>query len=258
MNLLIPLLLAPVLAADPAPVKVMIVGTFHMSNPGHDLHNLKVDDVLAPKRQAEIAALTAGLARFQPTRVAIEWPADVTTERYAKYLAGTLPPSRNESVQLGFRLASSAGLKVVHGIDFDGDFPYPAVETYGKAHGKSQLLEQMNARVEASNQTEGRLLAEKGISAALRFNNDPAQLKVNQWFYRDALRIGAGSDQPGVDLLTAWYRRNFLICASLLQLAQPGDRVVIIYGGGHAFLLRQCVAETPGYELVETNDYLPK
>jgi hypothetical protein len=32
---------------------------------------------------------------------------------------------------------------------------------------------------------------------------------------------------------------------------------VIFFGAGHAFLLRQCVAETPGYKLVEANDYLP-
>ena len=36
----------------------MIVGVFHMSNPGHDMHNMQVDDVLAPKRQGEIAAVT--------------------------------------------------------------------------------------------------------------------------------------------------------------------------------------------------------
>lgn len=66
------------------------------------------------------------------------------------------------------------------------------------------------------------------------------------------LRLG----EPGVNLLTAWYRRNFEICANLLKFAQPGDRVVVFYGYGHAFLLRQCAQETPGYELVEPNDYL--
>ena len=27
---------------------------------------------------------------------------------------------------------------------------------------------------------------------------------------------------------------------------------------GHAFLLRRCVQDMPGYKLVEPNDYLPK
>jgi hypothetical protein len=49
-----------------------------------------------------------------------------------------------------------------------------------------------------------------------------------------------------------------LICANLVQLARPGDRIVVFYGSGHAFLLRQCVAETPGFRLVEANAYLPR
>ena len=43
-----------------------------------------------------------------------------------------------------------------------------------------------------------------------------------------------------------------------LQLAKPGDRIVVFYGSGHAFFLRQCVTEMPGFKLVEANDYLPK
>jgi hypothetical protein len=105
---------------------------------------------------------------------------------------------------------------------------------------------------------EARVLAQDGIAADLRRLNDPARLASDQGFYRSMLRIGLGSDQPGVDLVTAWYHRNLQICANLLQMAKPGDRVVIFFGAGHALLLRQCVAETPGYQLIEPNDYLPR
>ena len=112
MRLLI-FFLAHGLAAEPAPADVIVLGVFHMSNPGRDLHNLQVDDVLAPRHQAEIAAVTAALARFKPGKVAVEWPAGAVAERYAKYRAGTLAPSRDESVQLGFRLARTAGAQGV-------------------------------------------------------------------------------------------------------------------------------------------------
>jgi len=55
----------------------------------------------------------------------------------------------------------------------------------------------------------------------------------------------------------AWYHRNLAICASLLQAARPGDRVIVFFGAGHLPLLRQCVQETPGYELVEPQGFLP-
>lgn len=243
--------------AAPEPVKVMVVGVFHMANPGHDIHNLQVDDVLTPARQREIEAITAGIGRFHPTAVMAEWPADLTRQRYAQYLAGTLAPSRNEVVQLGFRLAKEAGLKEVHGIDADGAFPYEPVQTYAAAHGQQALLDRMNARTQAQVDEEGRLLREEGIAATLRFLNAPETMQRSNAFYRDVLRVGAGDERPGVDLLTAWYRRNFLICSNLLAQTHPGDRVVVFYGSGHGLLLRQCVQETPGYELVEPNPFLP-
>lgn len=243
--------------APPAPVQVMVVGLFHLSNPGHDLHNMKVDDVLAPKRQAELGAITDALARFKPDKVAVEWPRDTVEERFPKYLAGTLPPSRNEVVQLGFRLARTAHAIGVYGIDADGDFPYEPVKAYADAHGLSSLLDAEGAKIDRQMAEQQRLLAEQGLSAALRRVNEPALIEQGNTFYRTALRMGSGNEQPGAELLAAWYRRNFLICANLVQLAKPGDRIVVFYGSGHAFLLRQCVSETPGFQLVEPNDYLP-
>src|SRR5262245_48597480 len=87
------------------PAQVMIVGTFHFSNPGHDQHNVQADDVLTPERQRQLQAISKSLQRFRPTVVAVEWPAELVNERYTKFKAGELPPSRNEVVQLGFRLA---------------------------------------------------------------------------------------------------------------------------------------------------------
>lgn len=242
----------------PAPVEVMIVGVFHMSNPGRDIHNVQVPDVLEAKPQAEIAAVTDALARFRPTKVGVEWPEDIVAERYKQYQAGTLAPSHNEVVQLGFRLAKTAGAQGVYSLDADGDFPYERVQNFAAGQGFKGLLDDLNAQTEALVQTETRLLAQKGIGATLRFLNEPEQIREGHAFYREMLRVGNGSDQPGVDLVTAWYRRNFLICSNLLALAKPGDRIVVFFGSGHAMLLRQCVTETPGLKLVEPNDYLPR
>jgi hypothetical protein len=244
-------------AADAArPIEVMVVGVFHMSNPGHDLHNLKVDDVLEPKRQREIEAVTAALARFRPTKIGVEWPADWVADRYQQYSAGTLPPSRNEVVQLGFRLAKTVGADV-HSLDADGDFPYERLKNFAETRGFSKLLDDMNSAIQRDVDEEARLLAEKGVSADLRFLNDPIRLANDHAFYRNILRIGQGDDQPGADLSASWYHRNLLICANLLQLAKPGDRIVIFFGAGHAFLLRQCVTESPGFKLIEANEFLP-
>lgn len=248
----------PSLAAPAAPVSVMVVGTFHMSNPGRDLQNLTADDVLAAKRQSELAAVAAALERFRPTRVAVEWRAALVTERYAAFRAGTLAPSRNEVVQLGFRLAQAAGLATVEGIDVDGEFPYEAVAAYAKQNGEAQILDEAGAEVQAAVDATAKQLASGTTGAVLRSLNEPARAAADHAFYRTMLRIGGGDVQPGTDLLASWYRRNFLICARLIQATRPGDRVVVFYGAGHLLLLRQCVTETPGLTLVEANDFLPK
>ena len=48
-----------------------------------------------------------------------------------------------------------------------------------------------------------------------------------------------------------------MIFARLMQAARPGDRIVVVYGSGHSYWLRQLVQTTPGFRLVEANDYLP-
>jgi hypothetical protein len=257
LALLIPLLAVPARAAAPAPVEVMVLGTFHLSNPGHDLHNQKVDDVLAPERQVQLAKLSESLAAFKPTRIAVEWPKETVEERYPKFLAGTLPPSRNEVVQIGFRLGQLTNAQMA-GIDADGDFPFGAVQTWADAHGQRQALDQMGAQIEREMSEDAKALETRGIAGELRAINEPERISRSHDFYRVMTRFGGGAEQPGVDLLTAWYRRNFLICANLAQQVKPGERVVVMFGWGHAYLLRQCVAETPGWKLVEPNAYLPR
>ncbi|HKE47938.1 MAG TPA: DUF5694 domain-containing protein [Rhodanobacteraceae bacterium] len=248
-------------AAAAPPVEVMIVGTFHMDNPGHDLHNMKVDDVLTGKRQKELADVAAGLLRFKPTVVMVESQrrddGAATLPRYRQYLAGTLEPSRNEVVQVGFRLAKAAGLKEAYGIDVDGDFPYEDVQKFADAHGQAAILKQEGDKIDVSLKEASDLLAASSIGATLRWFNQPERIALDHGFYQDMLQIGRLDEQPGAALVAAWNKRNFEICARMIQVVKPGDRAVVLYGSGHAFLLRQCVAETPGFRLVEPNAYLP-
>src|SRR5438132_13165308 len=89
----------------PARAEVVVLGVYPMANPGHDIFNMQADDVLAPKRQQEIAELAAVLEKFKPTKIAVEadYGTDTVPKHYAEYLAGTRPLSRNEVEQIGFR-----------------------------------------------------------------------------------------------------------------------------------------------------------
>lgn len=241
----------------PEPVQVMVVGVFHMSNPGQDLNNIVAPDPTTPERQAEIVRVVEGLNGFRPNVVATEWPADIVAERWAKYQAGTLPVSKNEVVQLGFRLGKLAGARVF-GADMDGDFPFGPVAEFAEAHGMAGWAAQAMATGQAETRASTERLAKGTIGAELRYMNDPARIAAMNGFYSGALRIGAGDQQPGAELVGQWALRNYRICARIIQETKPGDRVVVFFGAGHAYLLRRCFAETPGFQLVEPNRYLPR
>jgi hypothetical protein len=245
-------------APQPTPAKVIIVGTFHLDNPGKDVFNVQVDDVLAKKRQAEIVDIASALAKFEPTEVMVEWPEATTNEQYAQYRAGKLEPSRNEVVQLGFRLAALRELDHVRGIDVSGEFPFQPVKDYAGSHGMSPRLDAALAGAGKEVQTLSQRVREGSIGSVLRYMNTATRQLENHGFYMDMLRYGEGDTQPGARLVSAWYARNLAICARLLQSLPAGGRAVVFYGEGHAYLLRQCAIETPGVELVEANDYLPK
>ena len=244
--------------AKPAPTQVMIVGTFHLDNPGRDVFNVQVDDVSTDKRQAELADIATSLARFAPTEVMVEWPKAQVDEQYARFRADKLPPSRNEVVQLGFRLAKLRGLANVRGIDAGGEFPFEPVKEYAASHGMSPRLDAALAGAGKEVQNLSQRVREGSLGSVLRYMNAPSRALENHGFYMDMLRYGDGDTQPGARLVGAWYARNLAICARLLQSLPEGGRAVVFFGEGHAYLLRQCVIETPGVELVEANDYLPK
>lgn len=254
------LALSRLAAAAPA-VQVMVLGTYHFGNPGADLHNVQADDVLLPRRQAELDAVSRALSRFRPTLVAVEAPADELPDRalprYADYIAGRGEVRRNEIDQIGFRLARRLGHARVIGIDASGEFPFEALQAQAEAQGRGAALQRSIDEIGVRTKAFEARARSATIGMLLRSLNEPARIREDHAWYVGALRYGAGPVQPGAALLAAWTARNIAICARLVQSVQPGDRVMVVYGSGHSFLLRQCLQQMPGWQLVEPNRYLP-
>jgi Family of unknown function (DUF5694) len=249
---------------NPEPVRVLILGTYHFGNPGKDLHNMKVDDVRTPERQVELADVATRLARFNPNKIAVEAisdRADLTTKKFDGFTPETLTKDPDERVQIAFRLAHNLGQKSVYGIDEQSDkidyFPYDKVQAYAKAHGKSAVLDDLNAQVGAVISKMEADQKTKSVPEMLLDQNHPARIEADHDnFYYVLLQLGDSQTQPGADLNGNWYLRNAKIFAKLTQIAKPGDRIVVTFGAGHCYWLRHFVRNTPGFVLVEADDYL--
>ena len=247
-----------------APIQVMVLGTYHFGNPGQDLHNMKVDSVLTPAKQAELADVASCLAKFNPTKIAVEalsYRSDFITKKFQEFTPETLNQDPDERTQIAFRLAHQLSHKSVYGIDEQSKtidyFPFDKVDAYAKAHEQGAALGRMQEKVGQMMKQMETAQKTKPVRVMLADMNEPARvLSDHQNFYYALFSLANEKEQPGAELNAAWYQRNAKIFAKLTQIAQPGDRVLVVFGSGHAFWLRHFVQNTPGFHLVEPCDYL--
>jgi hypothetical protein len=249
-------------SAQPAPAgkaetpaaraEVLMLGTYHMANPGHDIFNMQADDVLAPKRQTEITEVIEVLKRFQPTKIAVERDAGDTrlSKDYADYLAGRHDLTRNEIEQIGFRLAKELGHKTVCAVDADGDFPYQRLKNYAKASGRSKEFDAIYAEIGDMVREQGAYLASHTVLETLLFMNSDEEVTRDVGFYFRQAHIGEPYDWAGAELVSEWFRRNVRIFTNFVQLADtPNERILVIFGSGHLGWLRHDVASDPTLRL---------
>lgn len=248
---------APAESLEPA--RVLVLGTYHFANPGLDVVKTDVADVLTARKQAEIDSVVEAISRFRPTRIAVEQrteTADRLDSLYEAYLSGQHELSRNETQQLGFRLAAMHELAGVHPIDHPGEFPFEAVMVYAQEHDPEfvSFVQEEFARIEAESNRRQR---ENTVGEILRLMNEPDSLAAGHGHYLRIASVGAGDSYVGAELLSRWYERNIHIHANLQRIAEPGDRVLVIVGAGHAPILRELITSDPRMMLVEATEYLP-
>ena len=254
----------PLVSTRPAALRpaLMIVGVGHFSNPHRDIVNTDVDDVTAPKRQKEMAAVVDALARFRPTHVAVEWPTskqDKLDARYAAYRAGTYKLGSDEVDQLGLRLAAKLHLPRVDAVDWldeppgkDEDYDWQAFPNTPDA--KARIAALSDPAQGARDTAEMRRLTLGGWLHAL---NAPARLAAMNRAYFDYAMLGDEVRAPGANWVGAWHTRNLRIFARLVRIAdKPDDRVLVIYGAGHGFLLNAFAQQSGAFKPVSPEPLL--
>lgn len=257
--------LAPTEMAKATDIQVMVIGSFHMSNPGLDVVNAEVESMLTVQRQSELAAVAEALASFKPTVIAVERITDApdyVDRMFESYSDAVLSEVSDERYQIGYRLAALAGVTRVYGIDEqpgEGEpdyFPFGKLVEHANETGQGDALQDEIESVGA----QAALFTEmqKTMSVAeLLLTQNTGELASPAIYYR-TFRFDRGEDQPGAELQAYWFMRNAKIFSKLMQVTEPGDRVVIIYGAGHKFWLDHFSENTPGFESVDVVPYLKK
>ncbi len=244
-----------------SPAKVMILGVAHLVAK-RDVHNsVFQDSPLSAKRQVQIEDVVTRLARFHPTKVLVE--ADMTNpvyaDRYRRYLAGTFALPANEVYQFGFRLAKRAGNATIYPVDTDG--PQLYTDKSPEARVMAPFLDKNFTRVSDplfdAFLARSDALERNGTYLELfRYLNTDAAIRANASWYSILVGMGREADNAGAGYVAQWYVRNTYIFSNILGVIQPGDRVVVMMGQGHEYLLREFVRLNPNLVNIDPLSYL--
>lgn len=268
-------------APRPEQIQVLLLGSYHMDDPGLDAVNVDTDDVLTEERQAELVDVVDRVARFDPDRVAVERPferREAMNSVYESYRSGERaydreeridPPHpmrdeqttecRSEVVQLGFRLADRQSHERVAAVDDPVDVVNDDLQEL-RAQGfdpetKVDVSEFEEKDVERELSEK---LAASTIPEYLRWLNLPEQLAINhRGLFGEYLRWGDEEHSGGPRMLSTWYDSNLTMVHNLWRAVDEDDeRVVVVVGSGHVRVLRHLLGEMPQFCPVSPLPYL--
>ncbi|WP_459193103.1 DUF5694 domain-containing protein [Halosimplex sp. J119] len=263
---------------DSEQIRVMLLGVYHMDNPGLDEVNVEADDVLAPDRQDELRDLVDGLAEWRPDRVAVERPWDRTDEvndRYAEYRSGereydceeTFPaphPDRNEPatecrsevVQVGFRLADRLDHDRVAAVDEHPPEPDRDPFADREIDSTRKTAVDLPDPTEMEREERERLAASTVSEFLARLNGGDLSRENHALMFDRGVRAADGPfGSPAA--LAFWYDRNVRMVHHLWRTADADDeRVLFLVGSGHLRALRHLLTEAPMFCPVSPIEYL--
>nr|WP_315193550.1 DUF5694 domain-containing protein [uncultured Flavobacterium sp.] len=240
--------------------KVLVVGTFHFDYPNLDVIKIadkdKIDVLTEPKK-SEVTELVNYIKKFKPTKIAIEaFPEWNAVDKLNLYKKGELREKRDERYQIGFRIANELQLDTIFSIDANSfakdltkidstfiknlkkDYDFVNVDFYNESYKKWF-------------EYENELATKMNLLKYLKHINS-----------REYHQLGYGSyligdfkldNNRGADMLSIWwYSRNLRIFRKLQEIkSSKEDRILLIFGNGHASILRQLLESSPEFEFIE-------
>lgn len=260
------------------PAELLLLGTFHFHNPGADIVKTKTFDVLAPRPQAELEALTDRIKAFGPQKIFVEWPYNEQAGldelyqaylggQYEAYVKGKFAPKqhnfllKNEIIQLAFRAGKKAGVPRIYAFDYNKTtFPFDSMQRAMKAAGQEQLQQRFDATFQTITAEQNRQIETLTLTQILLEQNSARSLATNKDAYIELFNRAGGPDNfIGAYLVAEWYRRNLYMYALVQKLTAPTDeRVLALVGTGHAAMMREFVQSDHRFRLRELREVLNK
>jgi len=240
--------------------KVLVVGTFHFDYPDSDAHKTNEKDkldVLKEPKKSELKELIEYIKSFQPNKIAIEadssWSA---THKLNQYKEGKFRNDRDERVQLGMRIAHELSIDTLYAIDawsMAQDIQKRDSVYTNELWKDYDLIGNSSEEAAAKNwlKYEDNLKNKLSLLEYFKRMNSAEFHKYGYGIYLQGdFKLG---QYKGADIISYWwYNRNARIFRNLQEvITSTNDRVLVIFGNGHAPLLRHLISSSPEMEFVE-------
>ncbi len=242
--------------------QLLIMGTFHFANPGHDVAQVNTFDVMSAKSQGELEHIANKIKAWNPNKIFVEWSYkdQAALDKFYSHNSDSLIKANpDERVQVALRIAKKLKHPALYAVDYNETlFPYAMMLQSMETAGQKDLIKKNEEIMKAYETAENKKIASYGITQLLLEHNTPQEDKDNiGWYITIANRAGKGTDFTGANLVSEWYRRNLYIYSILQKLTETGDdKVMLIMGAGHTALLREFIKFDDAFEIVELKEVL--
>ncbi len=241
--------------------QVFLVGCFHFEYYNNDAYKVEEGNqinILSEKKQQELKELLDYIAIFKPNKIMIEaLPQWNAMKKYKQFQYGKMAFSKDERVQIGFKLAKRFNLDTLYSIDASSvaddltsnkdsltirpyfmemakDYKFTANDNYNKYSDYSTKLSTQIPLLDYFKYLNSQKALQRDYGAYLL-----GDFKLGT--YR-------GADVLAVD----WYDRNLRIFRNIQRATtSPKDRILVLFGSGHIAILDQLFKATPEYNYIK-------
>ena len=145
----------------------------------------------------------------------------------------------------------------VYAADWNGMPPGDEVsmdwDTYANRTGKADVV----AALRDPRRAELQDFSNTPLPELLVRMNTAEAVAARHRRYFDYAMLSDDVEAPGANWLANWHGRNLRIFARIVRIAEdPEDRVLVVYGAGHAPLLRQFADQSGAFLVTDPVSYL--
>ena len=221
--------------------QIMIVGTQHYHE---NFRNSEPDELFLES----LNTLKDSLINFQPTRICIEQEAkiqEILNDEFNSYNPDRF--YKNEAYDLGFYTAKKAKLKSVIAMDWmEQDYVTNGMtDSYEWAKNYDLSFIEHIEKIQSSHAKISKMNNPYKITLEL---NKPESYKMDEELYSHMMLLGEDSS-ISIPWLTWWYKRNMIMVNNVTRNLVNSDKVIIIVGSGHIYILKQLLEASNKFDV---------